>query len=121
MKKEYSFLSGGLTVGILLALLGVYFYNKGNLKFPKPEPPPAADNNRIDDGNRPLKPSGGLQVRRDYVKMRDCPGFGCREIAILAEGTPVEELGESDIRDNLEWIRVRAGALNGWVCRSFLE
>jgi hypothetical protein len=121
LKKEQTYpILGGLAVGILVALVGVYLYNKGNMRFPQPgSTTSASDRIRFDDSNRPTK--GTLLVRGNNVAMRNCPGLNCREINFLQMGTPVEDLGESYFQDNVDWIKIRAGARDGWVSRTFLE
>src|SRR5262245_58300483 len=112
VKKEQAYpILGGIAIGILVALVGVYLYNKGNMRFPQPgqqgtPPSSGSDNIRFDDNstNRPSK--GTLLVRTNSVSLRNCPGLNCREIAALPMGTPVEELGESYFQNNMDWVKV---------------
>ncbi|HKX27223.1 MAG TPA: SH3 domain-containing protein [Blastocatellia bacterium] len=126
VKKEQAYpILGGIAIGILVALVGVYLYNKGNMRFPQPNNPGpssgGSDNIRFDDNNTNRPSKGTLLVRTNSVSLRNCPGLNCREIAALPMGTPVEELGENYFQNNMDWIKVRAGNREGWISRSFLE
>ncbi len=121
LKRDYSQFFTGLILGIILTLIGLYYY-RGGFNFPRPVSV-GSEEDRIDRPT-PIRPSsryGTLRVRGANVRMRSCPGFNCNEVALLQPGMRVSDLGQTDFIDNEEWIKVRAGSQEGWVSRFYLE
>ncbi|MEN9936766.1 MAG: hypothetical protein RLZZ387_3345 [Chloroflexota bacterium] len=61
------------------------------------------------------------QVSADALNVRASPGTNQPVLATLTRGETVELLGEERaIRDSI-WVKVRAGGVEGWVSRAFLQ
>lgn len=121
LKRDYSQFFTGLIVGVLLTLIGMYWY-KGGFTFPLPGP--VAGDEQRDNGAKKTTQRGllgTLRIRGSNVRMRACPGFSCEEIARLQPGTRVSDLGKTDFVDNEEWINVQAGSQEGWISKYYLE
>jgi len=115
LKRDYNQGFLGFLAGALLTLLSINWYY-GGLGILRP----GGGEFGIDGINRPSR-WGTLRVRGSNVVMRSCPGYNCGEITRLRYGQRVEDLGDADYVDDVEWIRVRAGNREGWVAGTYLQ
>jgi len=62
-----------------------------------------------------------LRVKLNKLTVHRCPGYDCEILSSLPLGTKVVLLGDRDGSLGEEWCRVRAGKVEGWVSRYYLE
>lgn len=53
-------------------------------------------------------------IENGMLRVRECPGLGCREVSVLISGDPVAVTGERKVVDGSTWLRIDA-PLAGWV------
>ena len=120
LKRDYGQLFLGLVLGVILTLVGQYWY-KGGFNIPRPgSTVDTADGGKRDDTSSQGS-VGTLRVRATNVRLRSCPGMDCKEITRLMIGTRVTDLGQNEFVGDQEWAKVRAGSQEGWVDRFYLE
>jgi hypothetical protein len=66
-------------------------------------------------------PQGAARVSADRLNVRASPGANQPVVATLARGDEVLLLGEERPIRSSVWVKVRAGAVEGWVNRTYLE
>lgn len=79
---------------------------------------PIIDPNNICSAPLPMT-IGGTALVLNNLRLRGSPSQAGRTITVLSEGTLVTVLAGPDCQSRINWWRVRAGSLEGWVAEGF--
>lgn len=126
-----------LTILVLGAALGYYFRDPvlaaiSNLPLPQTEATSATvaaqatsvPQTTVAPTPIPTEPTITPQILRvavDRLNLRAGPGTDQAVVATLERAAEVQLLGETSGSGEETWVKVRAGAAEGWVYRAFLE
>lgn len=80
---------------------------------PTPSPAPSRAPSSAQEATRPSVVCF-RGIENGILRVRECPGLGCREVWVLISGDPVAVTGEQKVIDGSAWLQIDA-PVDGWV------